>query len=78
MTISMSENEFDAVSDLLKSLGIDIDDALRSRGAMHVTAHSGHVIKVSERDLVNSLNQVETKLGTPAKLVIKTAISKFC
>lgn len=78
MTVSMSENEFDAIRGLLKSLGVNFDDALSSSGAMHVVAHSGHVIKISERDLVKSLNQAETKLGIPAKLVIKTAISKLC
>ena len=78
MTVSMSENEFNTIVDILKGLGVDFDAALCSRGVVHVTTHGGHIFKVSEQDLVKCLNQVETKLGTPAKLVIKTAISKFC
>lgn len=78
MTVSMSENEFNAIVDILKGLGVDFDATLCSRGVVHVATHGGHIFKVSEQDLVKSLNQVETKLGTPAKLVIKTAISKFC
>lgn len=78
MTVSMTDTELDAVAELLKDLGVDFDETLRSHGAVHVATHSGHVIKVSERDLTKTLKQVEAKLGSPAKLVIKGVISKFC
>lgn len=76
MTISMSNAEYKAIEESLKILGVDLDKALKSNGAVHIVTHS-HTIQLKDRVVVSAVKTANAKLNAPAKIAVKTLISKF-
>lgn len=76
MNISLSNEEYQALSDILTEVGMDLTKLLKDNGATHVTG-TRHVISVKERDVIKRSREIKQRMSSPIKAAVKMAVGKF-
>lgn len=76
MNISLSNEEYKSISDILAEVNIDLTKLLKDNGATHVTG-TRHVISINERDVIARSGEIRAKMSSPIKAAVKLAVGKF-